>query len=94
MILNAHEKMIAKRYLVPVKGERFIFVVAGFSIGAVALGVAALIIVWRHRENIARMVSGTEHRLGARTRLAYAARPTRAPCRRRHTRHSSRRAIS
>jgi lipoprotein-releasing system permease protein len=28
-----------------VKGERFIFVVAGFSVGAVALGVAALIIV-------------------------------------------------
>ena len=45
MILNAHEKMIAKRYLVPVKGERFVFVVAGFSIIAVALGVAALIIV-------------------------------------------------
>src|SRR4030095_9755543 len=45
MILNAHEKMIAKRYLVPVKGERFIFVVAGFSVGAGALGVAALIIV-------------------------------------------------
>src|SRR6187397_3267605 len=45
MILNAHEKMIAKRYLVPVKGERFIFVVAGFSVGAVALGVAALIVV-------------------------------------------------
>jgi lipoprotein-releasing system permease protein len=45
MILNRHEKMIAKRYLVPVKGERFIFVVAGFSVGAVALGVAALIIV-------------------------------------------------
>lgn len=45
MILNAHEKMIAKRYLVPVKGERFIFVVAGFSVIAVALGVAALIIV-------------------------------------------------
>ena len=45
MILNAHEKMIAKRYLVPVKGERFIFVVAGFSVVAVALGVAALIIV-------------------------------------------------
>jgi lipoprotein-releasing system permease protein len=37
--------MIAKRYLVPVKGERFVFVVAGFSVGAVALGVAALIIV-------------------------------------------------
>jgi len=45
MILNAHEKMIAKRYLVPIKGERFIFVVAGFSVIAVALGVAALIIV-------------------------------------------------
>jgi lipoprotein-releasing system permease protein len=45
MILNRYERMIAKRYLVPVKGERFIFVVAGFSVGAVALGVAALIIV-------------------------------------------------
>jgi lipoprotein-releasing system permease protein len=45
MILNAYERMIAKRYLIPIKGERFIFVVAGFSIGAVALGVAALIIV-------------------------------------------------
>ena len=37
--------MIAKRYLCPGKGEGFIFVVAGFSVGAVALGVAALIIV-------------------------------------------------
>src|SRR5436190_23431318 len=45
MILNRYEKMIAKRYLLPGKGEGFIFVVAGFSIGAVALGVAALIIV-------------------------------------------------
>jgi lipoprotein-releasing system permease protein len=45
MILNRYERMIAKRYLVPVKGERFIFIVAGFSVGAVALGVAALIIV-------------------------------------------------
>jgi lipoprotein-releasing system permease protein len=45
MILNTYERMIAKRYLVPVKGERFVFVVAGFSVGAVALGVAALIIV-------------------------------------------------
>jgi len=31
---------------------------------------AALIIVWRHRENIARLVSGTERRLGERTPLA------------------------
>ncbi|QNN65787.1 lipoprotein-releasing ABC transporter permease subunit [Sphingomonas rhizophila] len=45
MILNRYERMIAKRYLLPTKGEGFIFVVAGFSIGAVALGVAALIIV-------------------------------------------------
>ncbi|MEP7131203.1 MAG: lipoprotein-releasing ABC transporter permease subunit [Sphingomicrobium sp.] len=37
--------MIARRYLLPQKGEGFIFVVAGFSVGAVALGVAALIIV-------------------------------------------------
>ena len=45
MILNNYEKMIAKRYLLPGKGEGFIVVVAGFSVGAVALGVAALIIV-------------------------------------------------
>ena len=45
MILNNYEKMIAKRYLLPGKSEGFIFVVAGFSVGAVALGVAALIIV-------------------------------------------------
>ncbi len=45
MILNSYERMIAKRYLLPGKGEGFIFVVAGFSVGAVALGVAALIIV-------------------------------------------------
>jgi lipoprotein-releasing system permease protein len=45
MILSTTEKMIAKRYLLPGKGEGFIFVVAGFSVGAVALGVAALIIV-------------------------------------------------
>ena len=37
--------MIAGRYLLPGKGERFIVVVAGFSLVAVALGVAALVIV-------------------------------------------------
>ena len=36
----------------------------------VAAAVAALIIVWRHRENIARLVSGTERRLGERARAA------------------------
>src|SRR5690349_24401302 len=45
MILSRYERMLARRYLLPTKGERFIFVVAGFSVGAVALGVAALIIV-------------------------------------------------
>ena len=45
MILNRYERAIAKRYLLPTKGEGFIFVVAAFSVGAVALGVAALIIV-------------------------------------------------
>ena len=45
MILSRYERMIARRYLLPHKGEGFIFVVAGFSVGAVALGVAALIIV-------------------------------------------------
>ena len=45
MILNRHERMIAKRYLLPGKGDGFIFMVAGISLGAVALGVAALIVV-------------------------------------------------
>ena len=45
MILNRYERVIARRYLLPGKGEGFIFLVAGFSVGAVALGVAALIIV-------------------------------------------------
>ena len=45
MILTRYERMIAKRYLLPGKGEGFIFLVASISLGAVALGVAALIIV-------------------------------------------------
>jgi len=45
MMLNRYERMIARRYLLPGKGEGFIFLVAGFSVGAVALGVAALIVV-------------------------------------------------
>ncbi len=45
MILNGYERMIAKRYLLPGKGEGFIFLVATISLGAVALGVATLIIV-------------------------------------------------
>jgi len=45
MILSRYERMIAKRYLLPGKGEGFIFLVAGISLFAVMLGVAALIIV-------------------------------------------------
>lgn len=45
MILSRHERMIAKRYLLPGKGERFIFVVASISLVAVTIGVWALVIV-------------------------------------------------
>lgn len=45
MILSRFEWMIARRYLLPGKGEGFIFLVAGFSLTAVMLGVATLIIV-------------------------------------------------
>jgi lipoprotein-releasing system permease protein len=45
MILSRYERMIAKRYLLPGKGEGFIFLVAGISLFAVMLGVAALIVV-------------------------------------------------
>ena len=45
MILNSYERMVARRYLLPGKGEGFIFLVASISLLAVALGVAALIIV-------------------------------------------------
>ena len=45
MILNRYERMVARRYLLPGKGEGFVFVIAGVSLAAVMLGVAALIIV-------------------------------------------------
>lgn len=45
MLMSSYEWMIAKRYLLPGKGEGFIFLVAGISLVAVMLGVAALIIV-------------------------------------------------
>ena len=45
MILSRAERMLVRRYLLPHKGEGFIFVVAGFSVGAVALGVWALVVV-------------------------------------------------
>jgi lipoprotein-releasing system permease protein len=45
MFLSAYERMLAKRYLLPGKGEAFITIVASFSLIAVMLGVAALIII-------------------------------------------------
>ncbi len=45
MILSTYERMIARRYLLPGKGEAFIFLVASISLVAVMLGVAALVIV-------------------------------------------------
>jgi lipoprotein-releasing system permease protein len=45
MLLSRYERMIAKRYLLPGKGERFIALVASISLVAVMLGVAALVIV-------------------------------------------------
>ncbi|MBJ6121217.1 lipoprotein-releasing ABC transporter permease subunit [Sphingomonas mollis] len=45
MILSRYERMIARRYLLPGKGEGFIFLVASISLIAVMLGVAALVIV-------------------------------------------------
>lgn len=45
MILSPFERTVARRYLRPGRGEAFIALVAGISLAAVALGVAALIIV-------------------------------------------------
>jgi lipoprotein-releasing system permease protein len=45
MLLSRYERMIARRYLLPGKGEAFIFLVASISLIAVMLGVAALVIV-------------------------------------------------
>ncbi len=45
MILTPFEWTIAKRYMLPGRGEAFIALVAGISLAAVALGVAALVIV-------------------------------------------------
>ncbi len=45
MILSRYERMLARRYLLPGKGEGFIFLVASISLIAVMLGVAALVVV-------------------------------------------------
>jgi lipoprotein-releasing system permease protein len=45
VILSRYERMITRRYLLPHKGEAFIFVTAGISLVAVMLGVMALIVV-------------------------------------------------
>ena len=45
MLLSRYERMIARRYLLPGRGEAFIALVAGISLVAVMLGVAALVVV-------------------------------------------------
>ncbi|MEP6785676.1 MAG: lipoprotein-releasing ABC transporter permease subunit [Sphingomonadales bacterium] len=45
MLLSPYETMIARRYLLPGRGEAFIALVASISLVAVALGVAALVVV-------------------------------------------------
>ena len=89
MILNRYEQMIARRYLLPGKGEGFIFLVAAISLAAVALGVAALIIVMSVMNgfraelfdkivglNGHAIVQGYEGRLSDWQRIASAARAT------------------
>ena len=44
-MITSYERMIARRYLLPGRGEGFIFLVATIATAAVALGVAALVIV-------------------------------------------------
>ncbi|MEO0872546.1 MAG: lipoprotein-releasing ABC transporter permease subunit [Pseudomonadota bacterium] len=44
-MLSSFERMIAKRYLWPGKGEAFIALVAGISVGVVMLSVAMLVVV-------------------------------------------------
>ena len=44
-MITPYERMIARRYLLPGRGEGFIFLVASIATAAVALGVAALVIV-------------------------------------------------
>ena len=43
LFLTPFERMIARRYLLPGRGEAFIALVAGISLAAVTLGVAALV---------------------------------------------------
>jgi lipoprotein-releasing system permease protein len=45
LLLSPFEKTLVKRYLLPGRSEAFIALVAGISLVAVALGVAALVIV-------------------------------------------------
>jgi lipoprotein-releasing system permease protein len=89
MILSRYERMVARRYLLPGKGEGFIFLVAAISLIAVALGVAALIIVMSVMNgfraelfdkivglNGHAVVQGYDGRLADGQRIADAARKT------------------
>ncbi|KAI6170552.1 CTP synthase [Aphelenchoides bicaudatus] len=54
MILRPYERTLFKRYLLPQRGEGFIFVAAAFSFTAVMLGVAALVIVMSVMNGVAQ----------------------------------------
>ena len=45
MILSPHERMIIRRYMLPGRDERLVVLVAGISLMAVTLAVAALVVV-------------------------------------------------
>ncbi|MBU6207455.1 MAG: ABC transporter permease, partial [Alphaproteobacteria bacterium] len=45
MLLTRFERLFVRRYLLPGRGEAFIAIVAGFSLFAVTIGVAALIVI-------------------------------------------------
>jgi lipoprotein-releasing system permease protein len=44
-VFGGFERMVARRYLLARKGERFVSVIAGFSMVGIALGIATLIVV-------------------------------------------------
>ena len=66
MILSAHERMVTRRYMAPKGGERIIVLVAGISLAAVTIGVAALIVITSvmngyHRQMFSKVIAATSH---------------------------------
>ena len=53
-------------------------VLGRFDLASLFLGFA-LLVLWKHRDNIARLLAGTEPRVGARNGAEPAPRRTRSP---------------